>query len=66
MAEELPCHVALERADDFAFGAAFPCASLDVGARAWIVNHADHDDPPEGLIGGSIAAAIEAFADRQP
>ncbi len=63
---ELPCDVALERADDLAFGAAFPRAALDVGAGAGIGDHADHDDPPEGLIGGSVLTAVESFAAGQP
>ncbi len=50
MAIEPPSDVALERADDLAFGAALPRAPIDVAASAGVV---DHDDPPEAW-GGNI------------
>ncbi len=40
MAIELPCDVALKRADDLTFGAALLRAALDVGAGAAIGDHA--------------------------
>ena len=46
-AVKLAGDVALERADDLAFGAALGGAALDVGAGAGVVDHAHHDDAPE-------------------
>ena len=66
MAIELPCGVALERADDLALGTALARAPLDVAAGAGVVDHADHDDSPERLIRGAVATAVESFADGQP
>ena len=45
---------------------ALPRAPLDVAASVGVVDHADHDDPPEGLIGGSVPTAVESLADGQP
>ena len=66
MAIDLPCDVALERADDLAFGAALPRAALNVGAGAGVRDHAHHDHPPEGLIGGAVPTAVESLAAGQP
>ena len=64
MAVELPCDVALERADDLALGAALARAALDVAASAGVVDHADHDDSPERLIGGAVPATGESWGGK--
>ena len=65
-AVKLAGDVALERADDLAFGAALGGAALDVGAGAGVVDHAHHDDAPERVICAAVATAVESLAGGQP
>ena len=66
VAVELARDVALEHADDLAFGAALGGPAGDVGAGARVTHHGDHDDPPEGLVGAPIPSAVEPFAGGEP
>jgi len=59
---ELAGDVALEAADDLGLGQAFGGAPGGVGAGAWVVAQASEDDHVEGVVGGAIAAAVEAVA----
>jgi len=59
---ELAGDVALEAADDLGLGQAFGGATGGVGAGAWVVAQASEDDHVEGVVGGAIAAAVEAVA----
>ena len=64
-AVKLAGDVALERADDLAFGAALGGAALDVGAGAGVVDHAHHDDAPERVVCAAVATAVESLAGGQ-
>ena len=65
-AVELAGDVALERADDLAFGAALRGAPGDVGTGARVEDHAHHDDAPERVVRATVAPAVESFAEGQP
>ena len=56
---DLAGDVALEAADDLAFGQALGGAAFDVGAGGLVVAHPDDGDDVEGAVGGSVAAAAE-------
>ena len=65
-AVELAGDVALERADDLAFGAALRGAPGNVGTGARVEDHAHHDDAPERVVRAAVAPAVESFAEGQP
>ena len=46
------------------FGASFGGASFDVGAGARVGAHAGEHDPPQGMVGLAVAAAVEPVAGR--
>ena len=56
----------LEDADDLGLGEALVEAALDVGAGAGVRAHAGDHDPPEGVVGLAVAAAVEAVSVVRP
>ena len=64
VAVHLAGDVALEDAHDLEFGAAFDGAAFDVGTGARIVAHPGHHDPPQGVVGLTVAAAVQPVTDR--
>ena len=46
------------------FGASFGEAARDVGAGAFVGAHAGEHDPPQGVVGLAVAAAVEPVAGR--
>jgi hypothetical protein len=54
--------VALEAAEDVAFGQAFCGASLQVGAGSWAVARADDGDDVQSSVGLPVSAFVEAVS----
>src|SRR5712691_4743409 len=63
---ELTGDVALEAADDVAFGEAFGGAAGGVGAGAGAVVQPADGDHVQRLVGAAVAAAVESVAARPP
>src|SRR5712691_7396605 len=61
---ELAGDVALEAADDLAFGEAFGGAAGGVGAGAGAVAESADGDHVQRLVGAAVAAAVESVAAR--
>ena len=59
---EFACDVAFEAADDFALCQALASAAGHVVAGGLVAGEPDDDDAPEGVVGVSVAAAVEAVA----
>ena len=59
---DLAGDVALEAADGFFLGAALGDAAGDVGAGAFVADHAGEHDAPQRRVGLSVAAAVEAVS----
>src|SRR5580698_2821997 len=60
VAVDLAGGVALEAADDLGLGQAFGGAPFYVGAGRGMGAHPGDDDPPQGVVGFAVAAAVEA------
>jgi hypothetical protein len=58
--EDFACDVALEAADDLAFGQSFGGTAFDVGAGGFVVAYAHDGHDVERAVGGSVAAAAES------
>ena len=61
---DLPGDVAFETAGDLPVGQALGGAARDEGAGALVVDAADHHDAPQRVVGGAVAATVEAVAGR--
>ena len=59
---DLAGDVALEAADDFLLRQALFGAPLDVGAGGGVGAHPGDHDPPQGVVGLPVTAAVEAVA----
>src|SRR4030095_17079843 len=60
---DLARDVALETADDLPFGLAFGRAACQIAPGPLIARQPRHGDRPQGVVGLSVAAAVEAVAD---
>ena len=59
---DLAGDVALEAADGFFLGASLCESTVDVGAGAFIADHAGDDDVSERGVGVAVAAAVESVS----
>ena len=57
---DLPGDVTLQAADDLGLGFPFFGAPFDVGAGGRVGAHPGDYDPPQGVVGLAVAAAVEA------
>ncbi len=60
VAVDLAGDVSLQAADDLLLGQAFFAAPVRVGAGGRVRAHAGDDDPPQGVVGLAVPAAVEA------
>src|SRR5829696_10231076 len=60
---DLAGDIALEAADDLALGLAFGGAPGHIAAGARITRHAHQHDAPQGVVGLTVPAAVQAVAD---
>lgn len=59
---DLPCHVALEAADDLALRRALLRAAFQIDAGAEVAAEAGHNDAVEGSVGLAVTSAVEPSA----
>ena len=59
---DLAGDVALQTAHDVELGQALFGAPLHIGPGWWVTVHADQGDAPQGVVGLTVAATVEAVA----
>ena len=61
---QFPDDIALQATMDFLVRHPFLCPALDVSPCPGIAAHAHHGNGPQGIIGGSVTAPVQAVSDR--